>query len=292
MKKCFISAPAVVNLRPIIDVVKSLGIEPILPLEMPMQGRSFTEQILKAINLADFCIAVIDTKSSSSNVLFEIGYATAQKKRILVIAPRGADIPQVLENYFITRADLTKPQGLEFTIQQLLHAPKSPDNKKLHKIQKTRKISDKAAETVRALERLGDHATEREVVNVLTNSLQKSGIKVLVEDRATERLMDIALWVDELDAMIGNPIGIEVKRHLSLRSARLLREQVLTYSSASSRALLVVYITGNEQLLDTLNLPSPLIVFVKLQKLLSLLQENTFANIVRQFRNQIVHGGQ
>lgn len=275
-----------------------MGITPFLSFEMPIPGSSFSEGIFTAIDRAGFYIFVLGRASTNSNVLFEIGYAAAQKKRILIVAPRDAEIPQALENYFVIRADPASPRGLKFAIQQLIQAPKSSPHKSARRVARTTKIPDQAAETVRALKRLGSRATELEVVHVLADLLHESGIKVVVEHQTAgphgkraERV-DMALWVDELNALVGNPVLIQVKRHLRVEDARRLRDEALqTYLSVSSRALLVVFVMGNEDALSRLNVPIPLVMFVKLQTLISLLQENSFGNVVRQFRNKIVHGG-
>src|SRR5438105_13911024 len=85
MQTCFISAPVNLDLGVLRALLHSKGIETILPFELEITGANFREQIEKAIQKADFCIAVLTASKGSSNVFFELGYAWAMRKRVVLI---------------------------------------------------------------------------------------------------------------------------------------------------------------------------------------------------------------
>src|SRR5712672_3614276 len=103
-RSCFISAPIGTDLSPIRRVLAKLHVRVVLPFELPITGSSVAHQITKAIHNADFVIGVLG-RTTSPNVFYELGFATALQKRLIVIAPQEAAVPLDVSEHFVVRTE-------------------------------------------------------------------------------------------------------------------------------------------------------------------------------------------
>lgn len=290
MKTCFISAPARKDISVLRRVLHKLKIESILPFELPIVGENFREQIERAIHKADFCIGVLDQPNQSANVLFEIGYALGRRKPIFLIETEPFSLPQNLSGFAVARGNLQDEDQLRFVLESFLERS---DSKKTHAhiTEKTKPISNRSRELVRHLQDLGEHATNRELENILMEAVRASGIKIVAEASAPNKEYDFALWVDELDYITGNPVLVEVKRKLSVATARKLVNDFRKHHQAGiAKALIVVFVEGNEEALTQASQGSPLVAFFSAARLLTELEQRSVGDVIRQERNRLVHG--
>jgi predicted nucleotide-binding protein len=84
---CFIITPMLDEFKQIrsilVGVLQKLKIQPILLEEIPESGRSIGEKVQNEIRNADFL--VVDITGNNPNVFFELGFAYASKKPILLL---------------------------------------------------------------------------------------------------------------------------------------------------------------------------------------------------------------
>jgi hypothetical protein len=98
-------------LKLITDILQHAGISPILPHQMIAPGSDLARGVLKLIERADFIIA--DVTESNPNVMFEIGYAQALRKPVLLILKEGSPpISSVLAGEIYLIYDLAQPERL------------------------------------------------------------------------------------------------------------------------------------------------------------------------------------
>ncbi len=103
-------------LKLITDVLQQAGIRPILPHQMIAPGSDLARGVLKLIERADFIIA--DVTESNPNVMFEVGFAQALRKPVLLIVKEGAPpISSVLAGEIYLVYDLDRPNGLRDYIE-------------------------------------------------------------------------------------------------------------------------------------------------------------------------------
>jgi nucleoside 2-deoxyribosyltransferase len=291
MRTCFISAPVNLDLSTLKSVLDAKGIRTILPFELEITGANFREQIEKAIRKADLFIAVLTSPADSANVFFELGYGWARHKRVLIVQSGSFSVPQNLSEFPILKVNVTDRRKLSAVLDDFLaqqRRSKSPVEKDGTK---TKALSARARQLIQHLKNLEKRATHQELENILTSAFRESGIQALTETPPRDRGYDFALWLDELEHLVGNPILVEVKLRLSKASAISLKNQFLQRGDVEvGKALLVVYLDGPEAQISSVNSGAPLVLFISVGRLLSELEQNSLGKFIRSERNRLVHG--
>jgi nucleoside 2-deoxyribosyltransferase len=291
MKTCFISAPVNLDLTTLKSVLDEKEIKLILPFELEITGANFREQIEKAIRKADLFIAVITSPADSANVFFELGYAWARHKRVLIVQSGDFSVPQNLSEFPILKVDVTDRKKVSIVLDEFLtqqRKSKSPTEKQA---EKTKPLSTRARQLIQHLKSLQTKATHRELENILLSVFRDSGIQALTETQPQDRGYDFALWLDELEHLVGNPILVEVKLRLSKASATSLKKKFLqTRDVEVGKALLIVFLEGPESEISSANSGSPLVLFISVARLLSELEQQSLGQFIRTERNRLVHG--
>jgi hypothetical protein len=289
MKKCFISAPVNVDLSVLRTVLASKGIQAVMPFELEIVGSNFREQIEHAIQKADFFIAVL-SRSGSANVFFELGFATAKLKRIVLLQTEEFEIPQNLSGFTILRADVRDGPKLSNVLDDFLKKQRHLKPAR-QEIVRTRPLSTRATELIQHLKNLQARATHAEFEKILTAAFKDSGIEVVAEPQGKDRGYDFALWLDELNHLVGNPLLVEVKTKLSKAEAKSLKSKFLKHRDTElGKALVVVFLDGPEAIVQAESSGAPLILFVPAAVLLSALEEKSLGDFIRSERNRLVHG--
>jgi hypothetical protein len=290
MKTCFISAPVNLDLTVLRSVLRHKGIEAILPFEMEITGSDFRAQIEKAIQRADLFIGVLSGRASNANVYFELGLAWAIGKRVLLIQGRELELPSSLSDFPIVKCKIEDSAQVSFFLDQFLNQQRAPKRHKFE-LSKTKPLSKRAAELISHLEALGPRASEQEFIKVLGSVFHESGIKVMVQSGPDERGYDLALWFDELENLIGNPVLVNFKKRLTLSAARFVKDDFLRAHDISlGKALLVVFLSGPEKQLARENSGAPLVLFISAARLLDELKSKSIATFIRTERNKLAHG--
>src|SRR5689334_1707631 len=103
-RTCFISASPDTPISELTDVLRSLDIKPVIASDFGQGGIKPSDVIAEAISDSDFVIAVLDEASSNANVFFELGYAHALQKPLLIQADEGIkDVPSDLRGFLYVR---------------------------------------------------------------------------------------------------------------------------------------------------------------------------------------------
>lgn len=289
MKTCFISAPVNVDLTVLRSVLRHKGIEAILPFEIEITGIDFRAQIEKAIQRADLFIGVLSGRASNANVYFELGLAWAIGKRVLLIQGRELELPSSLSGFPIVKCKIEDSTQVSFFLDQFLNQQRAPTHHKFE-LSKTKPLSKRAAQLISHLEALGPRASEQEFIKILGSVFHESGIRVMVESGPDERGYDLALWLDELENVVGNPILVNFKKRLTTAGARELKHYFLYPNFSVGKAFLVIFLTGSEQQLARENSGAPLILFISAARLISELKSKSIAAFIRTERNKLAHG--
>ncbi len=104
---------------------------------------------------------------------------------------------------------------------------------------------------------------------------------------------NFAIWSNDLGALLGNPILIEIKRDIKNHSqVQQVTNRLHSYMQKSnSKSALVLYLEGLssskvQELAKNFN-----ILFFQIGDIIEQLQDRSFADTVRKHRNIIAHGG-
>jgi hypothetical protein len=287
--RLYVSAPSDLDLRPLLDGLKRRGAEPYVLSDVAPLGAEILHSLRLAIQMADQVLVVLGD-APAPNPMFEAGLALGLGKSLLIIATPGAAVPTDLAGQVIAQA---RPDDLDAINFALDHVQQRTPWETRRTIPPPPGGRPLGAEVVdRLLARLNASGpTEASSVAVLAEAIEASG-SVAVVNTERDPGFDLGVWSDDLEAIGGNPLLVEVKRSLVPGAV----DQVLRGLAAhpSARLGLVVYLeppagdrSPSRAELDQARFP---VLITSLQQLIRRMASASFAEVVRDMRNRSVHG--
>ena len=258
-------------------------------------GISIIHAIPERIFYSDFVVAVLSKPEFDANVYFEIGLAQGLGKRTLLFATEeNQSVPFDHEHHYIVRSSLSNETAVEFAIEQIISAPpKSAQRARGLPLDSRGKPLE--TESKYFLNRLNQIPTEDRGLLLeafVADLLLACGVEVLSESSRKEKTADFAVWSDELEQTVGNPLVIEVKR--ALRSKSVIGEagQQLSKYVANGRGNwgLLLYKDGRKPSSVARDILPPNIICLRLDELLEQLRNSSFSKVIKHHRNNLVHG--
>lgn len=290
---CFISAPIGVDTQPLRDALSERGVKAWDASDM-LSGSSITHSIKDLISDADFVCAVIPNGPVASNVYFELGLATGTNRPRLVFVEPKADLPVALREQPYARTSLSNAEALRFHLDAFLkNAGKSNGDSATGRRQ--RRSNDRLAVVGLALERIGlwedlrSTPEEHELVSLLAEVFEAAGyIASTAPPIDSGKLRpDLAVWVDELQSALGNPLLIEVIAQQKPVPSKFRELQHILRDFQSPLGLLVVWNLDASQAPDILR--EQIVVTMTARELVESIGRGDFARTVLARRNSIVH---
>ncbi|MGC9298975.1 nucleoside 2-deoxyribosyltransferase [Bacillus cereus] len=257
------------------------------------------------IEECDFVIAVIT--EGNPTTFYELGYAQGLGKPIFLVVNKKINLPLKLQGIVYTFAidgnflDDKYINGMNFSLQQFL------DNYPMDKkhIKKKKKVS-KIPKNILTQEK---DFLQRTYDLRDNNNLDISSRGMLFEEIVADLFMDLnlgaivrneikegkeidfALWVDEVEEELGNPILVELKlgnlsRNILEKAEFQLRKHI---SSSNANTGLIIYLDNcsrkfeQNKKADFYN-----IFYLELTDLIKSLEEKTFAEILIELKNQFL----
>ena len=297
MLTCFVSAPAGVNLSQIKQILNEREIEFVLPSEVLTHGQTISEKINKLIFMSDIFMAVFDDVHDSRNILFELGLAVGLKKQIIILTPPSLSLPSDLSGFLVLRVTQDNLDALGFSLDQMLAATRKKSKKRgaqrYDDLKNTKKvISNNIYELKNKLNDLNPRGAGDTLERFVGDLLKESGISVIQQSEKPDTGADFAIWSDELAAILGNPILIEIKRTIRDRAQALkVTDQLNRYiEKSNSKSAIVLYLEGlpSDQIQNFIQNFN--ILYFQIGDVVEQLQKNTFADIIKIRRNIIAHG--
>lgn len=293
-RTAFITAPLSTDLTLLQQVLHERGVDS-FRLDQMAVGQTIADLVRRAIQHADFVIAVVPEGPARENVLFELGLATALNKRVLALVSGRGAIPLAVSGMAYLRTDASNREAIEFGLDQLLAAPAVEPDVPLEGGQKTHPIGDKADSLIRDLERLREdgHFAESRFIEIVCKAIMESGVSALAHESRMGKnaVVDIAVWADDLEPWIGNPLIIECKKSIGGASdyeRSLERLDALLCETRASTSMLV-YLDADPKVLRT-NPGNPRTMVLSADELIGGLRNRGFGELLRHTRNEIVHG--
>jgi hypothetical protein len=288
----FISAPASVDTSKLRETLEDRGFDPFTLEDTEAGGRSISELIDESIDRADLVLVVVPRRGTRNpNVFIELGYALAKKKRILALIPPDEESP--LGDVPYLRTELDNREAIGIGLDQVLAAPKGKGKSRRDGVNKTKPLgaaADRLLEQVRANR---GQITETEFMGVVRRAIEESGVSTVVsEPTASDRGVDLAVWSDDLEPLIKNPVVIELKsrlqgkEHFEQALAQLARALDMTHTQLG----LLIY-AASDGPTDEEAVHDPRILVFSLEDFLCLLKENGFGDLLRRARNVRAHAG-
>ncbi len=230
--------------------------------------------------------------------------AAALRKPVAVIAPPGVVVPSDLAGFLVVRARPDELGAVHFALDQAeawVPAPTLPVSARADirwrvTVEPVPSAASGGALGSRAddllaradkIRALGSTAAAAQAfVDVLVEAIEGSG--AVAVQNATDHGYDLGVWSDDLDAIAANPLLIEVKTSLSRNAVRQAAQMAQAHPSA--RTVLLVYLDQLETDPAALREARLPVLAVSFGELLARMRDASFAEVVRQLRNQSVHG--
>lgn len=282
--RVFVSASHDTALGPLLQGLRQAGVDAFVTSDVADLGGDLIQSARSAIDAADLVLVVL-TKQPASNPFFEAGMAAALGKRLILITEPGATLSPDLREFVIVQSSIDDPAPVIAAVQEVARRPLQPSFSRAKATEHA--LGDDAAEQLlRELD--PQFPDEASAMRVLSDAIRASG-GISVEGAHSEARWDIGVWSDDLAAIGGNPLVIEIKRRLDTTAVDQLRRHMARQNSWLG---LVVYLEEPTDAAMLRAIPGawfPVLV-ISLRDLLNQLRSRSFAQVVQSLRNRAVHG--
>jgi len=244
-------------------------------------GTSWLEKLDSVLQKSDFICAVLP-ETHHGNILFELGIAFGKGKPILVFVGPSARVPTDLTALTYIRANPTDSDVINASLVTFLkHAKRS----RRSQIQ-PRKTSAKP------LDHWAPSHFGYELEQRTASLLQEAGFIVSSPTVAQNKGADFAVWADELQSTLGNPLLVEVKGgSLTAKRIEEAAAQLQRYTeSVQGRCALLIYWDEHQREFPIVSKGWPLIIQISGSELTRLVRENQLSGELLRRRNAAVHG--
>lgn len=286
--RAFISAPMNVDTKPLRTVLERLGIAALTVEDVVAPGMQLVQAILDALREVDIVIGVFGPEVNPS-VAYEVGVARGLGKRLLLISETKERSAVDLFGGPSIRTTPDDAEAVEFALKQILAVPHHGSRPAKEPVQQTHPIDGLADELLTVL-REGKIKNENDLVNLIYRAIEASGVTAASRDKVGDVHVDLAVWSDDLEPWVNNPLIIEVRSFLrSPSEADKVVKQVLNYMHKTRvSTALVLYLTGTPAALEGVGRPN--VLFMAVEDLLEALRTSGFGAVIRELRNKAVHG--
>jgi hypothetical protein len=217
--------------------------------------------------------------------MFEIGIAYAKRKPILAFVGSPLQLPIDILSLTYVRSDPTDPTAVHRALNTFLEHAKPTTSPR----RRARSIKPKREGTpLRGVPPASGFELERRTADLL----QQAGFIVSGLSDHRTRGADFAVWIDELDQSLGNPLLVEVKAG-DLSTGRLrdaasqLRHHV---AKTHGRCALLVYWDRSNREFTSVSTEWPLILQLSGGTLTRLVSQGRLVQELVRLRNAAVHG--
>jgi hypothetical protein len=286
----FISSPVSVDVRGVRRILERRGIATFTADELDLPGRPLSEILQEGMSRADIVVGVLGTGAASDNVLFELGFAQAMKKRTLVLVTGDAPLSAWASTGIpYVRADLTNPQAVDFAVAQILRTS-HPGSPRRAPVRRTRPLGRAADQLLARWHGAAKAQAGPILEEVVVEAIRLSGVDTVSQSGDRDSRFDLAVWSEDLEPRVSNPLLIEVKA--TIESDAALQEVALgllrTMGSTGVHWSLLIY--GRSPTAPEQVIRAPNVLAISAEAFLRALADSGFGELVRKLRNERVHG--
>lgn len=291
---CFISYNTEEG-KPFSDKVRGIllrnDVKPIDIFDISIEGDIINE-IQYKIKRCDMFVAIIT--NISPNVFYEIGIAKGLNKPIFIVLAKDLNIyPSFLNDFLYVKANLNDEENIDFAFKQLLknqRKQKSKVNKKIKRHSNDTQINLPRSWKSK-LKEIRENGTPLALENYIAgifDSLRTTS-KIVEQDKG----VDFALWLDDIDSILENPVLIEIKygnvtKEMLNNGEYLLQKHLM---KTKSKVGLLLYLDKTGRRFSLGSSLSPLVIRSDLEDFLSEVEKNkSIAKVIFNKRNAMAHG--
>jgi hypothetical protein len=284
-KSCFISAPFGADPSVLRQILDEKGIRWHDQTDV-RAGGSWLDAVDSAMTHSDFVCVVLPTESHRATVLFELGIAYARRKPVLAFLGPSLSLPSDIRGLTYFHVDSVNQEALSAALDAFLaHATPTALTKPVAMQSKRRPRSKPHALPLAS-------ATGFELERRTAELLRDSGFIVSDPSESREQGADFAVWIDEVQQSLGNPLLFEVKTG-DLSRARLdeAASQLRHYvTKTHGRCGLLVYWDRHSREFPAVSVDWPLVFRLSGKSLARLASQGLLAQELVRLRNNAVHG--
>jgi hypothetical protein len=284
----FISAPPSMDTKGLRDTFRERGFDPVTIDSVAAVGQSLAELIGECIDKAEWVLIVFH-HGRNPNVMIELGYAMAKKKRIIALVPPDGEAPVADVPYLRTALD--NKEAIGFWLDQVLTAPKGKAKPRKGDLKKTKPLGSAADDLLQELRAAQGRISEARFAAIVRRAIEGSGVSTVVSEPGfADRGVDFAVWSEDVEPQIKNPVVIELKTRLrgKLQFKRAIAQLSKALDSTGTQVGLLIYAEGHLTI-DEDALFDPRVCVFSLEEFLSGLKQRGFADLLRRARNMRVH---
>jgi hypothetical protein len=293
-RTCYIVSSWKIDISPLVYALEKRNVT-ITRAEHTSPQFSIADGIRDQIRDAEFVIGVLGRPQDNTNVYYEIGLAHGLDKRVLLFSTEPTlELPFNLEQLYIVRSALSNSDAIDFSIDQILSAPPLTEKRRSNKSKSTSKpLGNRATEFLNRLNNLSQSGAARQLEELVSDLLKACAVDVVAESLSKDTGADFAIWSDELEPTVGNPLIVEVKQTLEQKSdIANVGKEIAKYLTNTGRSwVILLYQNGIEAGNPIWTKLPPTVLVFRLDELILQLRDTSLPDVVRIRRNQIAHGG-
>lgn len=246
------------------------------------------------IGSADFLCAVVPAGPVASNVYFELGVAAGLNKPRLAFVEPKADLPLALREQPYARITLANGEALRFHLDAFLKNAKASSRELPSHISITESRSSNgrataALEVLSAWEAQGHTPGANELLLLVADVFAATGYVSSIGSIQEEfrHGFDLAVWIDELQSAIGNPLLIEIVTRPKPTPEKMQLLQHALRTSQGTLGLIVYWDSSRSNIDQTAR--EPMIIAMSARDLVESVVKDDFARTLLMRRNAVVH---
>jgi hypothetical protein len=231
----------------------------------------------EAMRSADLFLLMLG-KDQSTFGMFEAGLASALEIPMVILLLDDVPVPMPLKSWPTIRSDKID------VVHRALVAVSGASAEQTKFVSKSRALGSRADAIIKEVA----SATETESLSAIASAIEETGAIVVAADR--KQRFDLAVWSDDLSSFGANPLFVDYVR--TVKSTTLERVATLLGGAAQPSLALVVFRDDSPSRLRAQKAAgtSYPVLFIAQSELLELMRSRSFARIVRDLRNESVHG--
>lgn len=309
LRKCFIVAPVTVDTGRLRHLLRKLNIDTQDALSLPPNPGSILSSIESAIRSADFVCAVVPS-TLPANILFEIGLAYGVRKPLFLIVDRDVRLPIDLVDVFHVLASPEDIDAIEFNLQNFLeHIEKRTPRRRyvstkriqaifpyaelLEEVQSLPVLACDLPADIPSLHAYEDNLVSSELERFVADLLKRTDTGIVRETHHPGSGADMAIWLDDIESTLGNPVLVEVKLgRFNERRLGKAETQLRRYlNNTNARVGLLLYLDFSGRRFPKTSSGWPLVIRLDVREFADIVLRGQLVNALIEERNKVVHGG-
>jgi|GEM_PF-1687225 len=289
-KAVYVTAPRAIDTTPIRAVLEQKGFRTFSPDQLDATPQSISQAIREGMQQADLVIGVVGPGEDSGFIFYELGFAEALEKPALVLLAGNVSADRwMISGTPYLRFDLSNPSALQFGIEQFLKVPRH-GSKTSSAANRSKPIEGVADALLKRLREPGDRLPPQEFEAIIADAIRASQVTSVSRGSQDDKYVDMAVWSDDLQPWVGNPLPIEVRLRIkdssdlnncTMRLHRQMHEGDLSWG-------LLIYLRADLEMRTVWMMPN--ILCIQAEQFIEQLRTTGFGEVVRTLRNAVVHG--